>query len=451
LKKRSKKPRSVASAFAKQSIFSAWTKKTGLLRKGSQRCAVFLLLFVHKKKILSFLFLALATHASAAASDQPSASESDANAQLQAQLAAQQAHLAAVQAQAALALAAQQQQQQLAGERIAAAAKLRALDAAVSQATQQMQALRAQKYQAEAARDRAAAVLRPMLPLIERLALYPSETLLAAPNDTTDSLRSLMAARGLSRVLGADAAALQEKQGQLDAVAAALRNQAATLAAARTAQAAASVNLDAQITAANQAAAAAGLAAKQEQALAQQAGDKATRLRGLIAALTARRLAAAQAAAQDEAQRRQAAAGLAAQIAAAPNIRLGKNTLLVPVAGKLVRDFGADTGAGPATGLTYQAAPNARVIAPCSGTVVFADTFRSFGPMIILDCGNAVHFVLAGLAKLNVQVGRSLRAGEPVGTMPDWNDTTADRPALYLELRRGGQPINPTPYLAPAG
>jgi len=375
----------------------------------------------------------------------------DPNAQLQQQLQAQKIHLAAVQAQTALALAAQQQQQQLTAQRIAAAAKLGDLDNAVAQATNQMRALRDQKSQAQAARDKAARALGPMLPLIERLALYPSETLLAAPQHTGDALRGLMAARGLSRVLGAQAAQWQDQQAHLEQAETALNNQAATLAATRAAQAAASADLDRQIAAANQAALAANQAAQQEQALAQQAGAKASSLRGLLAALAAQRIAAAQALAQRHQATAAAAANLKAQIAAAPTINLGKNALLIPVSGKLVRDFGADTGAGPATGLTYQAAPNARVIAPCSGTVVFADTFRSFGPMIILDCGNSVHFVLGGLAKLDVEVGRSLRAGEPVGTMPDWTDTTAERPVLYLELRRGGQPINPTPYLAPAG
>ena len=375
----------------------------------------------------------------------------DPNAQLQQQLQAQKIHLAAVQAQTALALAAQQQQQQLTAQRIAAAAKLGDLDNAVAQATNQMRALRDQKSQAQAARDKAARALGPMLPLIERLALYPSETLLAAPQHTGDALRGLMAARGLSRVLGAQAAQWQHQQAHLVQAETALNNQAATLAATRAAQAAASADLDRQIAAANQAALAANQAAQQEQALAQQAGAKASSLRGLLAALAAQRIAAAQALAQRHQATAAAAANLKAQIAAAPTINLGKNALLIPVSGKLVRDFGADTGAGPATGLTYQAAPNARVIAPCSGTVVFADTFRSFGPMIILDCGNSVHFVLGGLAKLDVEVGRSLRAGEPVGTMPDWTDTTAERPVLYVELRRGGQPINPTPYLAPAG
>jgi len=383
--------------------------------------------------------------------ESPPTDESTAKAQLQEQLDAQKAHLAAVQDQAARALAAQQHQQDLTAQRIKAAAKLRDLDTSVAQATEQMRSLRAQKSQAEAARDKAAQLLGPMLPLIERLALYPSETLLAAPQKTGDSLRGLMAARGLSRVLGAEAAQWRDQQAQVEAAETALAQQADTLASARGAQAIASADLDRQIADANQQAQAANQAAQQEQALAKQAGVKADSLRGLVAALAAQQAAAEQAAELRRQTSAKAAADLAAQIANAPRIKLDKNALLVPVSGKLVRDYGADTGAGPATGLTYQAAPNARVIAPCSGTVVFADTFRSFGPMIILDCGNSVHFVLAGLAKLDVQVGRSLRAGEPVGTMPDWTDTTAARPALYLELRRGGQPINPTPFLAPAG
>ena len=387
----------------------------------------------------------------AAAQETAPADESAAQAQLQQQLQQQQAHLAAVQAQAAKATAAQKQQQDLTTQRIAAAAKLRDLDTEVGEATTQMQTLRAQEAAAKASRDKTARALGPMLPLIERLAIYPSETLLAAPGKPGDALRGLMAVRGLSRVLGDQAAEWRDQQAHVAAAEDALNQQAGTLAQARAAQAAASDALDQQIAAANQLAASASAAAKQEQTLAQQAGAKADSLRTLVATLAAQKAAAEAALAQRRAASSKAAADLAAQIAAQPKINLGKNALLVPVAGKLVRGFGADTGAGPATGLTYQAAPKARVIAPCSGQVVYADSFRSFGPMIILDCGNSVHFVLAGLAKLNVQVGASLRAGEPVGTMPDWNDTTTARPALYLELRRGGQPINPTPYLMPAG
>jgi septal ring factor EnvC (AmiA/AmiB activator) len=47
------------------------------------------------------------------------------------------------------------------------------------------------------------------------------------------------------------------------------------------------------------------------------------------------------------------------------------------------------------------------------------------------------------MARIDCQVGQHLIAGEPVGVMID----SEDRPALYVELRHQGQPINPLPWL----
>ena len=52
-----------------------------------------------------------------------------------------------------------------------------------------------------------------------------------------------------------------------------------------------------------------------------------------------------------------------------------------------------------------------RVVAPCAGRVAFAGPFRSFGVLIILDCGAGYHFVLAGLDRLDVQAGTAVQAG----------------------------------------
>ena len=46
------------------------------------------------------------------------------------------------------------------------------------------------------------------------------------------------------------------------------------------------------------------------------------------------------------------------------------------------------------------------------------------------------------------RIGRAIRAGEPVGVMPGWDPAAPGaRPALYLELRRDGRPMNPAPFL----
>jgi septal ring factor EnvC (AmiA/AmiB activator) len=122
------------------------------------------------------------------------------------------------------------------------------------------------------------------------------------------------------------------------------------------------------------------------------------------------------------------------------------------VAGTVVRAWGAPTDAGPATGISYQAAPNARVVSPCGGRVVFAAPFRSYGRLLIVDCGGGYHAVLAGLDRLDVAVGRRVEMGEPVGVMGDWNPAgNGGRPALYVELRRDGQPVDPGPWLRAKG
>jgi septal ring factor EnvC (AmiA/AmiB activator) len=66
---------------------------------------------------------------------------------------------------------------------------------------------------------------------------------------------------------------------------------------------------------------------------------------------------------------------------------------------------------------------------------------------MIIECGGGYDFVMAGMARLDAPVGRSVRPGEPIGRMADYDPARAERPALYVELRRNGQAINPLPYL----
>ncbi|HYZ31644.1 MAG TPA: peptidoglycan DD-metalloendopeptidase family protein, partial [Crenalkalicoccus sp.] len=115
-----------------------------------------------------------------------------------------------------------------------------------------------------------------------------------------------------------------------------------------------------------------------------------------------------------------------------------------PVVGTLVRTFGAPAEAGPAQGLTFQAAPGARVVSPCRGRVAFAGPFRSFGELLILDCGGGEHAVLTGLGRLDAASGQRVLAGEPIGVLPD----TPGPAHLYLELRRNGEAVDPRPWLA---
>jgi septal ring factor EnvC (AmiA/AmiB activator) len=118
----------------------------------------------------------------------------------------------------------------------------------------------------------------------------------------------------------------------------------------------------------------------------------------------------------------------------------------------LVENFGDPTIAGPAQGVTYQAAPGARVVAPCGGPVLFADHFRSYGLLVIVGCGGDVDFALSGMSRLDVSSGQLVARGQPVGEMQDFdakNPTT--QPHLYVELLQNGAPADPTSWLSSGG
>jgi septal ring factor EnvC (AmiA/AmiB activator) len=88
------------------------------------------------------------------------------------------------------------------------------------------------------------------------------------------------------------------------------------------------------------------------------------------------------------------------------------------------------------------------VVSPCAGRAVYAAPFRSFGLLLIVDCGGGYHFVLAGLDRLDTAAGRRLLAGEPVGVLAGSGGAGA---SLYVELRRNGQPVDPRPWFAARG
>jgi septal ring factor EnvC (AmiA/AmiB activator) len=61
--------------------------------------------------------------------------------------------------------------------------------------------------------------------------------------------------------------------------------------------------------------------------------------------------------------------------------------------------------------------------------------------------------LLAGLQQIDVQLGQSVLAGEPVGLMggpPRGMKLTepASPPVLYIELRKDNRPIDPDPWWA---
>ncbi len=378
----------------------------------------------------------------------------------------ERARTALIQAQhdaGARAETAQAEEIRLAHERVDAAARLRGTEAATAEAASGVADLAARRREAEARLAERAAELAPLLPLAERLALYPAETLLAVPLSMDDAVRGVLVLRGMTRAIEADAAEVRAKQAEIAALQRRIDAELPRLAAAEAAQAQEAGLLDRRIA-----------ATRDNRRVAEDAGADAARraaaeashadsLRAAIARIEVEtRAADARAAEVRTAEVRTRAETLAQPHPrrealarpAAPEVipAIARGAMTSPVSGSVVRSFGEATDSGLATGISYQASPAARVVSPCGGRVVFAQPFRSFGQLIIVDCGGGDHIVLSGLDRLDVTVGQRVLAGEPVGVMPAWDPRgPAARPLLKLELRRGGSPVNPTPFLHARG
>lgn len=119
-----------------------------------------------------------------------------------------------------------------------------------------------------------------------------------------------------------------------------------------------------------------------------------------------------------------------------------------PLRGSLQGQFGRtrpDTG-GVWRGILIKANAGAPVKAVAGGTVVFADWMRGFGNLIIVDHGNDYMSVYGYNQSLSRKVGESVRSGQTIARAGSTGGQV--EPALYFEIRRGSQPIDPLRMLA---
>jgi septal ring factor EnvC (AmiA/AmiB activator) len=341
----------------------------------------------------------------------------------------------------------------LAAQRTQEAAQLRQIETRVDETSRALATATFDRQSADAEIARRTADIDAMLPLALRLSRYPAETILAVPAPPDRALEGLLITRGLGAELAREVTELRRRQQDAGALAHRITETQAKLAAQRAEQERQAGVLDRQVAAAQTLERAAqdesGAAALAASLLAAKAAD----LRGAIAAMTSAQNSAAARAAQDAAvaTRENASAAAGARVRAdslgrpaGPGLAGAAPVSLV--AGHLLRGWGAPAEDGPAIGVTFGTAPAAFVASPCTGRIGFSGPFRSYGRMLIIECGAGYDFVLAGLGRLDAAVGVHVRAGEPLGRMPDSNGVSKSE--LYVELRRAGQPVDPMPYLA---
>jgi septal ring factor EnvC (AmiA/AmiB activator) len=82
--------------------------------------------------------------------------------------------------------------------------------------------------------------------------------------------------------------------------------------------------------------------------------------------------------------------------------------------------------------------------AVASGRVIFANWFKGYGNLLILDHGDSYYSLYAQASRLHVSVGQQVAEGAAVAESGlDGVD------GVYFEIRQGSTPLDPTTWLAP--
>ena len=108
----------------------------------------------------------------------------------------------------------------------------------------------------------------------------------------------------------------------------------------------------------------------------------------------------------------------------------------LPVQGRLLTGVGEISEGGVhSRGLTIETDPQAEVIAPAAGRILFAGAFRRYENVVIIDHGNGWTSVITNLAALEVAQGAAVQRGQRLGRTGDGS------PRVTVELRRDGRPV----------
>jgi septal ring factor EnvC (AmiA/AmiB activator) len=137
-----------------------------------------------------------------------------------------------------------------------------------------------------------------------------------------------------------------------------------------------------------------------------------------------------------------------------------KGALDMPMRGTIIRGFEVNDAEGnKRPGLTIAGRPRALVTSPTPATILFVGPLLDYGNVVILEPAPDVLFVLSGLAEIYGRAGQVIPEAFPIGLLggeqPEVDAilTESDRgtgnistQTLYLEVREGQTPVDPTTW-----
>lgn len=338
-------------------------------------------------------------------------------------------------------------------------------ETALQRETRAMNELQAKRDALQAGLEKQRAELASLLRAAYRIGNNAPLKLLLSQDRVADANRSLAYHRYLQREraqriqsLTADLTELQrveteivDRRKALEGTRQQQKQQVATLADDRRERAATVATLDERYKDRSE----------REKALGQDAKALETLLANLRAAAAraeaerraAARRAAAEKAAADKADRAAAASGTRPPpratktppaVASAPPPKVGG--LGWPLSGNLLARYGGKLPDGrTSSGVLIGAPAGSTITAVADGTVVFSDWMTGYGMILIVDHGNGYMSLYAHNDTLLRDAGATVKKGEAVAKVG--NSGGQGVTALYFELRRNGQPVDPGSWL----
>ena len=98
-------------------------------------------------------------------------------------------------------------------------------------------------------------------------------------------------------------------------------------------------------------------------------------------------------------------------------------------------------------GLRFAVPRGTPVQAVFPGQVAFARHFRGYGNMVVVDHGNEVFSLVAGLSSIHVRLDQRVDMGARLGIV----GSDAEDGNLYFEIRVEGKPMDPKGWLQLSG
>ncbi|WP_240616876.1 peptidoglycan DD-metalloendopeptidase family protein [Sphingorhabdus sp. YGSMI21] len=109
----------------------------------------------------------------------------------------------------------------------------------------------------------------------------------------------------------------------------------------------------------------------------------------------------------------------------------------LPVIGEIVTGLGEISDSGyRSRGLTIAVDPGAQIVAPAAGRVAYSGRYRGYGNILIIEHDGGWTSLITNMATSSAAVGDRVVQGAPVGR------SGTDDPAVTVELRRNGRPID---------